>query len=122
MKLFYHLMYAGLFLLPSITWAQGSAANTTPVQGTVVDVETNEPLPGVSVAVKGTIVGTVTDVNGKFKLVPKQVPVTLVFSLTGFRSQEVEIFEASAEDLPIQLTSGSILGEGVVITASRVEE
>jgi iron complex outermembrane recepter protein len=120
------LPYLTLFLLSILPYnvhPQGSSvANTNPVSGSVVDIESNEPLPGVSVAVKGTIVGTVTDFDGKFKLVPKTLPVTLVFSLTGYRPQEVEIFEALDEELPIQLTSGSLLGEGVVITASRVEE
>src|SRR5829696_848702 len=115
MKLLYTLIFLGLFLVPDIVWSQAaSTVNTTPVQGSVVDVESNETLPGVSVAVKGTVVGTITDYNGKFKLTPKEFPVTLVFSLTGFRPQEVEVFEPSTEELPIQLTAGSLLGEGVV--------
>jgi iron complex outermembrane recepter protein len=129
MKSFYALVF-GLLLFPNTVRSQTTSSasknpapvNTTPIQGSVVDVETNEPLPGVSVSVKGTVVGTVTDFNGKFKLTPKELPVTLVFSLTGFRPQEVEVFEPSTEELPIQLTSGSLLGEGIVITASRVEE
>jgi iron complex outermembrane recepter protein len=120
------ILYLSLFLLsllPRYGHAQGnSVANTSAVTGSVVDIESNEPLPGVSVAVKGTIVGTITDFDGKFKLVPKTLPVTLVFSLTGYRLQEVEIFEPTDEELPIQLTAGSLLGEGIVITASRVEE
>jgi iron complex outermembrane receptor protein len=123
MKSLHAIIFLSLFLVPDIVWSQpATAANTIPVQGSVVDVESNEPLPGVSVAVKGTVVGTITDYNGKFKLTTKELPVTLVFSLTGFRPQEVEVFEASTEELPIQLTAGSLLGEGVVITASRVEE
>jgi iron complex outermembrane recepter protein len=123
MKSLYPLLFLGLLLSPAIVHAQtASLANTTPIQGSVVDIESNETLPGVSVAVKGTVVGTITDINGKFKLTPKALPVTLVFSLTGFRPQEVEIFEPPTEELPIQLTSGALLGEGVVITASRLEE
>jgi iron complex outermembrane recepter protein len=125
MKSLYFSLIVTLLALPGRSQAQNvtvAALNTTPIQGSVVDVETNEPLPGVSVAIKGTVVGTVTDVDGKFKLTPKNLPVTLVFSLTGFRPQEVEVYEAGGEELPIELTSGSILGEGVVITASRIEE
>lgn len=123
MKILYTLATIGILFLPLVGRAQSAtAANTTPITGSVVDVETNESLPGVSVAVKGTIAGTVTDVDGKFKLIPKNLPATLVFSLTGYRPQEVEIFEPFEEDLPIQLTSGALLGEGVVVTASRIEE
>ncbi len=103
------------------SWAQTDGTHTL-IKGSISDVETNEPLPGVSVLVKGSILGTVSDIDGKFAIEPRELPVTLIISLVGFRSQEVEIFESSSEDLPIQLTAGSLLGEGVVITASRVEE
>ncbi len=99
-----------------------STTNSTPIQGTVVDVESNEPLPGVNIMVKGTILGTITDSEGKFSIKPKTLPVTLTFSLVGFRLQEVEVLEATTEDLPIQLTAGSLLSQEVVVTASRVEE
>jgi iron complex outermembrane receptor protein len=122
MKLLYRLLLVVLLVASAhYSWAQNVAPNATPVQGYVTDVESNQPLPGVSISIKGTVQGTVTDRNGKFVITPKEVPVTLIFSLTGFRSQEVEIVESSSEELPVQLTSGSIL-EAVVVTASRVEE
>jgi len=121
MKLVYPLsLIAFLFFSCTIGLSQ-NAPNTT-ITGSVVDVETNEPLPGVNVSVKGTILGTITDSKGKFVLKPKSYPVTLNFSLVGFRSQEVELLEPSSEDLPVQLTSGELLGQEVVVTASRVEE
>ncbi len=120
MKLFYFIILAFTFTLPIQTSAQSPNANAA-IQGSVVDVETNDPLPGVSVTIKGTIQGTVSDGQGKFALNVKQLPVTLTFTLVGFRSQEVEVVDA-AEELPVQLTAGSLLGEGVVVTASRVEE
>lgn len=95
-----------------------NADNT--IKGFVVDIETNEPLPGVSVAVKGTTAGTISDGDGKFSLLAKSFPVTLVFSATGFRSQEVEVVDAS-EELPIQLTAGNQIGE-ITVTARRRTE
>jgi len=123
MKFFYRLLSYGVLSVAPIvnSWAAGNP-ESSPIRGSVVDVETNEPLPGVSVVIKGTVLGTVTDREGKFLISPRQYPVTLIFSLIGFRNQEVEVFEASAEILEIQLTEGALLGEGVVITASRVEE
>lgn len=121
MKKFYYLVLVILLPLPAALFAQ-TITNTIPVQGTVVDIESDSPLPGVNVTIKGTVQGTITDVEGKFKITPKQLPVVLVFSSIGYRSQEVEIFEATTEELPIQLTAGALLGEGVVVTASRVEE
>ncbi len=122
MKSLYPLIFfITLTLIPAFGWAQGKD-NHSSIQGSVVDVETNEPLPGVSVTVKGTMLGTVTDSQGKFVLIPKELPVTLAVSLVGFRTQEVEVVESSTEALPIQLTAGALLGEGIVVTASRVEE
>jgi iron complex outermembrane recepter protein len=122
MKSFYRLIILITLTFNSTVIFAQAPASIGSIQGSVSDVETNEPLPGVSVAVKATVLGTITDSNGKFKLTPKELPVTLVFSLTGFRSQEVEIFEPLTEELPVELTAGSLLGEGIVITASRIEE
>ena len=122
MKFAYHLILMSAFSVIPFAFSWGQSSTSATIQGTVVDVESNEPLPGVSVTIKGTILGTVTDINGKFLIAPKEVPVTLNFSLIGFRNQEVEVYEFSSEDLSVQLTAGSLLGEGVVITASRVEE
>ncbi|KJF43545.1 hypothetical protein LH29_15185 [Draconibacterium sediminis] len=65
------------------------------ITGTIVD-ETNFPLPGVSIVVKGTTTGTVTDVNGNFNI---EVPVNsvVVVSYIGFGSQEFVISGENAE-------------------------
>src|SRR5688572_20619878 len=98
MKLFYRLFFfVGVSLIPATGWGQSNTNPNNTIQGSVVDVETNEPLPGVSVAIKGTVLGTATDIDGKFLITVKEVPVTLTFSLIGFRPQEVEVFEASEE-------------------------
>jgi outer membrane receptor protein involved in Fe transport len=118
MKIGYYLGFVVIILLtPLLTQAQNNA-----IVGTILDVETNEPLPGVNVYVKGTVLGTISDSQGKFSITPKAFPTTLTFSLVGFRSQDVEVPEASDEELPIQLTEGSLLGQEVVVTASRIEE
>src|SRR6478609_1742617 len=121
MKIIYPYITTLLFFL---AFTRVNAQNTpnAHITGTVVDVETHEPLPGVNVNVKGTILGTITDSKGSFILKPKSYPVTLNFSLVGFRAQEVELLEPSSEDLPIELTAGEVLGQEVVVTASRVEE
>ena len=58
--------------------------NTT-VSGQVLDVD-GDPLPGVNVVVKGTVVGTPTNANGEFSLtVQTNPPITLQFSIVGFQ-------------------------------------
>merc|ERR1711974_578224 len=57
--------------------------------GTVTDVVSGEPLPGVNILIKDTSKGTTTDFDGNFEF--KNVPVNsiLVFTYIGFRTQEV---------------------------------
>ena len=59
------------------------------ISGTVTD-ETNQPVPGVSVMIKGTQTGTVTDANGKYSLAAEPGS-SLVFTFIGYAKQEVVI-------------------------------
>lgn len=83
------------------------------VTGIVTD-ETGSPLPGVSIVVKGTQLGTTTNNEGNFKL-PIQDPTnTLVFSFVGYLSQE--IVPGSDLNLKISLVpSESLLKEVLVV-------
>lgn len=58
--------------------------------GTVIGTD-NAPIPGVSIVVKGTSVGTVTDVDGKFSLNVPANSQSLVFSFVGMLAQEITI-------------------------------
>ena len=60
------------------------------ITGTVTD-ENNEGLPGVNILVKGTTAGTVTDVEGNYRLTAPDDAQTLVFSSVGYQTQEIEI-------------------------------
>ncbi|WP_052306292.1 TonB-dependent receptor [Anaerophaga thermohalophila] len=71
------------------------------VRGTVTD-KSGEPIPGVTVTVKGTTRGTITDVDGNFSLsVPEDADV-LVFSFVGMRTQEVSIGDNMRFDVVMQ--------------------
>ena len=92
------------------------------VTGQVKEQDTQNSLPGVNVLIKGTIAGTTTDENGNFKLRSRlKFPFTLVFSSIGFKSQEFEVKETGSK-LSVALITQTLLGNEVVITASRVEE
>jgi len=58
------------------------------VTGKVTDVDTNSPLPGVNIVVKGTTDGTVTDVEGKYLLKVNDYDI-LIFSYIGYVTEEV---------------------------------
>lgn len=70
---------------------RGNAPQATlTIRGTVKD-KTGNPLPGVSVFIKGTNTGVATDVEGNFKMdVPKMENIILVFSFIGMEKQEIK--------------------------------
>jgi outer membrane receptor protein involved in Fe transport len=101
--------------------AFGAMAQTT-ISGTISDADTKEPLIGVSVQVKGKIIGTVTDIKGQFELsTSTPLPFVLTISYVGYTSQEIEV-AANNTNINISLSEQSIMGQEVVVSASRVEE
>lgn len=75
-----------LSLSMSLAWAQGM-----PVNGKVIDELTNEGLPGVSILIKGTGTGTVTDMDGNYKLTVPGSDAVLVFSYIGYIREEIPV-------------------------------
>lgn len=84
------------------------------ITGKVTSQPDGQPLPGVSVVVKGTGTGTTTDGNGKFSIATSSQSV-LVFSYIGFKSQEVAVGSRSVIDI-LMVEDASQLQE-VVVTA-----
>lgn len=94
----------------SMSFFQTTAKQVT---GTVTD-ESGEPLPGVSILEKGTTNGTVTDLDGNYKISVASDEAVLVFSFIGMASQEVPV--GSQSTLNVELTSNTeSLEEFVVI-------
>ncbi|MCB2207717.1 MAG: SusC/RagA family TonB-linked outer membrane protein [Bacteroidetes bacterium] len=93
----------------------GAFAQSRTVSGKVTSSEDGSGIPGVSVFVKGTTVGTVTDLDGNFSLEIDPTHRTLVFQYVGMETQEVEIGQGSNFD--VILTPDAILMEEVVVTA-----
>ncbi|GAB3295663.1 TonB-dependent receptor [Hymenobacter tenuis] len=117
--------YASL-LVPAILLASTSALHAQDavisISGTVREKTTQEPLPGVSISVKGGAAGTLSDGNGQFALKAKlRFPFTLVFNILGYEARELEIASGS-QPIAIQLESKAVAMNEVVVSASRVEE
>ncbi len=92
------------------------------ITGVVTDQESKEPLHDVSVQVKGTVTGTFTNKSGEFRLRTKsKIPFTLSFSSVGFQEQEFSVTSLNPT-VQIALATQSILGNEVVVTASRLQE
>ena len=112
-------------LLPVLFLLCGAAtlmAQTTSITGTVKDGGNDDPLAGVNIVVKGRVIGTISGTNGQYSLKVNQAPpFTLVFSFIGFATQEIEVTQATAT-IDVSLAEQTLLGQEVVVSASRVEE
>ncbi|WP_342988176.1 MULTISPECIES: SusC/RagA family TonB-linked outer membrane protein [Bacteroides] len=103
-----------LFLLALAIGVIQGAAQVTTVRGIVTTEEDGEPVIGASVIVKGTALGTVTDVNGRFELSGLPPSATrLIISYISLIAKEVAI----APQLSVALKSDTHLLDEVVVTA-----
>lgn len=120
MKNFYKSSLAAfLLMLLTATLSFGQ----TSISGTITDAATGDPIPGVNIVVKGRVAGTISASNGTFNLTSSDAPpITLLFSYVGYRTQEMTTSNANTTGLEIKLEEQTILGQEVVISASRVEE
>ena len=124
MRNFTSRIWGAVFTLALLVSLGASAAYAqSTISGTVTDADTKETLVGVNIIVKGKVIGTITDLSGNFTLnVAQEPPFTLVFSMVGYSPKEIEITNASTSNLQVELGEQTMLGQEVVISASRVEE
>ena len=88
------LLIVFIWVLLLIVTANSKAASITDTQesvvtGQVTDAQTGETLPGVSVVIKGTMIGTVTDQDGNYSITVESPSTVLVFSFVGMQTKEV---------------------------------
>jgi outer membrane receptor protein involved in Fe transport len=98
-----------------------SFGQTQKITGEVTDSE-KKPIAGVNILIKGKIMGTVTDPDGKFQLVTGlSTPFTLVISMIGYQTLEVQVTDALPKIEVSMAESTEVMNE-LVFSASRVEE
>jgi len=114
-----NISLVALLFLGTQSFAQDGSTTTI---GTVSEKNNSTPLIGINVLVKGKMIGTSTDADGKFTLKTGLTPpFTLVISGVGFLSKEVEI-TSKDQVIDVKLEEQEILGQEVVVSASRIEE
>lgn len=115
--LFCWLVVAGLQAASSMENWSNSAYPPYPVDwainGKVLD-DKGEGLPGVNILLKGSITGTITNVDGSFSLNVPSVPGTLIFSFTGFKTIEQPFTGAGTLNLTMQ-EDAQALDEVIVV-------
>jgi len=108
------LLFMGLMLVSATAIAQ------TTISGNVTD-DWDQPLPEANVLVKGTSDGAVSDITGSYTITTsEELPFTLVFSYTGYGTQEVQV--TSEGTVNASLIQEGITFEEVIISASRRRE
>ncbi|MHB1179216.1 MAG: SusC/RagA family TonB-linked outer membrane protein [Daejeonella sp.] len=100
---------AGIF----VTTAFFNSVATWPISGRVISSD-GEPLPGVTILVKGTTTGVTTDLDGRYALNVPETAGTLVFSFIGFNSQEKSFSGPATLNITMTLDSKSL--QEVVVT------
>ncbi len=91
-----------LFLVFASLSLPALCQSSVTLRGRVIDERTNEPVIGVTVKVKNTTVGTVTDAKGDFRFsVKHSLPVTLVYSIVGYKYQEYDVYENEPLTVPL---------------------
>ena len=83
------------------------------ISGTVSDGNTNEPLVGVNIQAKGTSIGAVTDINGKYTLAISEEVTVIVFSYIGYLNKEENI--GGRTEISVLLDENISLFEEVVV-------
>lgn len=107
-----------LLMCFALLFAFGAYAQDRTITGTIVSAEDGNPVPGVNVVVKGTTNGTVTDINGVYKLSIPAGPAVIVASFIGMETVETAVGDQSTIDFKMPLDVKQ-LGE-VVVTAMNV--
>lgn len=101
------LLFILVFFCGAVTFAQKT------VTGTVTGNSDNEPLPGVSITIKGTTTGTETDFDGNYSIRVSEGQV-LLFSYLGFKNEERTVGSSNVIDVVLQ-EENNVLDEIVIV-------
>ena len=102
-----------LLLLPAISSLRANPSQSKTITGVVTSATDGEPLIGVSVQVRETATGGITDMDGKYS-VSAQQGQTLVFSYIGYQSQEIKVGTSSVINVVLKEDT-EMLDEVVVV-------
>lgn len=93
-------------------------AQTTVIKGTVVNSATAEPLIRVSVRLKNSTAGTMTDSSGQFLLSVPSLPASIILSHSGFDAQEITV--SNGNRAHYTLSPSSLVLEGVLLASKGI--
>jgi TonB-linked SusC/RagA family outer membrane protein len=97
----------------------GSLQESVTLTGQVTEASTGNPIPGVSIQIKGTTTGTITDIDGNFSVVANQGDI-IVFSFVGYLSEEVTV--GSETTIKISLVENIIDLDELIVVGYGVQK
>ncbi|MFB6318071.1 SusC/RagA family TonB-linked outer membrane protein [Saccharicrinis sp. FJH54] len=111
--------HAIILLSMMLLFSANIFAQTVTVTGNVTDAKDKSPLPGVSILVKGTTLGVITDFDGNYSLTIPSANETLVFSFIGYNTKEVStagqtVINVALDPKLEQLEEFLVIGYGTV--------
>jgi TonB-linked SusC/RagA family outer membrane protein len=106
-----------LIILLLFLWSIPNFAQERTITGTVTDADSKQFLPGVTIIIKGTTIGTTTDLDGKYTI-KAESDATLVFSFIGYLNEEIAVGNNSVIDVNLipdikKLDEVVVVGYGV---------
>ncbi|MFT4152521.1 SusC/RagA family TonB-linked outer membrane protein [Parafilimonas sp.] len=96
------------YLLCSLLFFSITAFSQNTVSGKVTDAETNAPIPGASVVIKGQNKGVITDAEGNFTIAISSASKPLVVSSVGYAEKEVPLSSSGALNIALTPTSKAL--------------
>ncbi|MDC0230443.1 TonB-dependent receptor [Aureispira] len=107
-----------VFTTPVKVWTQAS------LSGLIIDGETQEPLMSVTVSIKGTTIGTISDFDGNYQLALKKGEYSVLFTYMGFNTVEKEVSSDGTTPIQIDITmeSAVMVNETIIVTDGKYEK
>ena len=111
-------LFISMLAVPATVYSLDLEQQGITVTGVVKD-NTGETLPGVNITVKGTIIGVVSDINGKYSITVPNNAAVLLFSFVGFNAQEFVVGDRRVIDVTLledtqQIEEVVVIGYGSV--------
>ena len=96
-----------------------NSAYSQQIRGVVTDSITNEPLPYISIYYKGTGIGAITDLDGKFTVDSRNGLTELTFSAVGYLPKLIKVVPGVTNTLNVKLRPDDIMLQEVVVKPKR---
>jgi len=118
-KSLFNIIITGLILVV-VSSTTGYSQQTTRIKGKIIDANTKEPLPFVSIVFVGKNIGTITDFNGVYSIETQWASDKIQASYLGYNSLEKDLIMGENQTIDFQLESKSIDLSEIEISAKRI--